>query len=67
MDIGIIPIDLIIKYRDIATQPECDAAIEDIVNESICGDYNDVPVRLVLDEVDASDKIKNLIQLIVFC
>tara|TARA_Y100001937_G_scaffold19027_1_gene26252 strand:+ start:8851 stop:10362 length:1512 start_codon:yes stop_codon:yes gene_type:complete len=55
-------IDLIIKYRDIATQPECDAAIEDIVNESICGDYNDVPVRLVLDEVDASDKIKNLIQ-----
>ena len=25
-------IDLILKYRDVATQPECDAAIEDIVN-----------------------------------
>ena len=55
-------IDLILKYRDIATQPECDAAIEDIVNESICGDINDVPVRLVLDEVDTSDKIKDSIQ-----
>ena len=55
-------VDLIVKYRDIATQPECDAAIEDIVNESICGDYNDVPVRLVLDEVDASDKIKESVQ-----
>tara|TARA_B100001094_G_scaffold80988_1_gene77200 strand:- start:2387 stop:3895 length:1509 start_codon:yes stop_codon:yes gene_type:complete len=55
-------VDLIVKYRDIATQPECDAAIEDIVNESICGDYNDVPVRLVLDEVEASDKIKESVQ-----
>ena len=31
-------VDLILKYRDIAAQPECDAAIEDIVNEAIVGD-----------------------------
>ena len=30
--------DLIMKYRDIASQPECDAAVEDIINESIVGD-----------------------------
>lgn len=54
-------IDLIFKYRDVATQPECDAAIEDIVNEAIVGDHDDVPVRLVLDEVETSDKIKEVI------
>ena len=31
-------IDLILKYRDVATQPECDAAVEDIINEAIVGD-----------------------------
>src|SRR6056300_1894150 len=28
-------VELIFKYRDIAAQPECDQAIEDIVGESI--------------------------------
>jgi len=54
-------IELIYKYRDIATQPECDAAIEDIVNEAIVGDHDDTPVELVLDEVEISDKIKKSI------
>ena len=40
-------IDLIMKYRDVAAQPECDAAVEDIVNEAIVGDHNDVPVDIV--------------------
>ena len=55
-------IDLIMKYRDVSTQPECDAAVEDIINEAIVGDHNDVPVDIVLDKVDASDKIKKLIK-----
>ena len=54
-------VDLILKYRDVATQPECDAAVEDIINEAIVGDHDDTPVRLVLDEVDTSDKIKEVI------
>ena len=54
-------IDLILKYRDVATQPECDAAVEDIINEAIVGDHDDTPVRIVLDEVEASDKIKEVI------
>jgi len=55
-------IDLIYKYRDIASQPECDAAIEDIVNESIIGDNDESPVNLVLDKLDISDKIKESIK-----
>ena len=39
-------IDLILKYRDIAAQPECDAAIEDIINESIVANYEKSPVIL---------------------
>ena len=54
-------IDLILKYRDVATQPECDAAVEDIINEAIVGDHDDTPVRIVLDEVETSDKIKEVI------
>ena len=55
-------IDLIMKYRDISAQPECDAAIEDIINEAIVGDTNDAPVNLILDELEISDKIKESIQ-----
>ena len=55
-------VDQILKYRDIASQPECDAAIEDIVNEAIVGDHNEAPVNIVLDELDISDKIKDTIK-----
>ena len=55
-------IELIFKYRDVSTQPECDAAIEDIMNEAIVGDHTDTPIRLVLDEVKTSDKIKETMQ-----
>ena len=55
-------IDLIFKYRDIASQPECDAAIEDIVNESIVGDNDEAPVNLVLDKLEISDKIKESVK-----
>ena len=52
----------IIKYRNLAMQPECDAAIEDIVNESIVADDDSAPVSLVMEDLDQSDKIKKLIQ-----
>jgi hypothetical protein len=55
-------IDLILKYRDIASQPECDAAVEDIINESIVGDHDESPVNIVLDELEISDKIKESIK-----
>ena len=37
-------IQLIKRYRDISQQSECDAAIEDIVNEGIVANQTDVPV-----------------------
>lgn len=52
--------ELILKYRGIATHPEVDAAIEDIVNESISGSEMESPVELNLDGVETSDKIKKL-------
>jgi len=55
-------IQQIIKYRQVAMQPECDAAIEDIVNESIVADEDGAPVELNMDDLDQSDKIKNLIK-----
>ena len=55
-------VDLIYKYRDIATQPECDAAVEDIVNEAIVGDHDEAPVNIILDELEVSDKIKDMVK-----
>jgi len=54
--------DLIFKYRDIAHNPECDAAIEDIVNEAITSDDASAPVSINLDDLDQSDKIKDMIR-----
>lgn len=52
--------DLINKYREAAMNPECDGAIDDIVNDAIVSD-NRQPVSIVLDEVDTSDKIKGMV------
>jgi len=56
-------VDQILKYRDVSTQPECDAAVEDIVNEAIVGDHNEAPVNIILDKLDISDKIKDSVRL----
>lgn len=49
---------LVMKYRGVATHPEVDAAIEDIVNESIVGSELESPVSLNLDKIETSEKIK---------
>jgi len=54
--------DLIRRYRDIAQQPECDSAIEDIVNESIVSDDRDQAVSISLDRLDLSPNIKGKIR-----
>jgi len=54
--------DLIRRYRDIATQPECDSAIEDIVNESIVSDEKDQSVSISLDNLQYSETIKKRIR-----
>ncbi|MDC6463794.1 portal protein [bacterium] len=53
---------LVMKYRGVATHPEVDAAIEDIVNESIVGSELESPVTLNLDKIEAPNKIKKDMQ-----
>ncbi len=55
-------LDFIRKYRDIAMQAECDAAIEDIVNEGIISNLNDVAVQIDLINIPYSEKIKRRIR-----
>ena len=54
--------DLIRRYRSMALYPECDSAIEDIVNEAIVSDTNDSPVQIELSNLNASDGIKKKIR-----
>lgn len=53
--------DLIKRYRDIASYPDCDMAIEDIVCESIAAQDDDKVVTLNQDDVKLSDSIKKKI------
>jgi hypothetical protein len=53
--------DLILRYRASAVQPECDAAITEIVNGAIISDSDGAPVNLILDNVDLADNIKKKI------
>ena len=55
-------VDLIRRYRDIAQQPGCDSAIEDIVNEAIVSDERDQSVSISLDRLDVSQNIKQKIR-----
>ena len=54
--------DLIRRYREMALHPECDGAIEDVVNEAIVSDLYDSPVEIELSNVNASDKVKETIR-----
>jgi hypothetical protein len=54
--------DLIRRYREMSLHPECDSAIEDVVNEAIVSDLNDSPVEIDLSNLPASDKLKEIIR-----
>ena len=54
--------DLIKRYREMALHPECDKAIEDIVNEAIVSDLYDSPIEIELSNLNASDKLKDTIR-----
>ena len=52
---------LIQQYRAVSHHPEVDAAIEDIVNESITTSETEQSVAVNLDNVEVSDNIKKVI------
>jgi len=53
--------DLIRRYREIAQYCDCDAAIEDIVNEALISDETKRPIEIILDDLKVSESIKNKI------
>jgi len=54
--------DLIRRYREMSLHPECEGAIEDVVNEAIVSDLYDSPVEIELSNLNASDKLKKIIR-----
>ena len=53
--------ELVTRYREMSMQPECDAAVEDVINESIVMD-EDNPIEIVLDDLKQPNSIKNKIR-----
>ena len=54
--------ELITRYREMVLNPECDSAVDDVVNETICGNFDDVPISIDLHNLKQSEKIKKLIR-----
>lgn len=52
--------ELVTKYRDMSLQPECDAAIDEIVNETMDIDDEKI-VQINLDHLNISDPLKKAI------
>ena len=47
--------DLIQRYREVELHPECDMAVEDIVNEAVVADESVKSVKINVDNIDFSD------------
>ena len=54
--------DMVRRYREMCLHPECDSAIEDVVNEAIVSDLDDSPVEIELSNLNASDRLKDVIR-----
>ena len=54
--------DLIRRYREMSLHPECDNAIEDVVNEALVSDLYDSPIEIELSNLNATDKLKKAIR-----
>jgi hypothetical protein len=54
--------DLMSRYRDVSNYPDCDSAIEDIVNEAVSAQDDEAVVKIQLDKVKLSSSVKKLIE-----
>ena len=54
--------DLVRRYREISLHPECDTAIEDIINESIVSNELKDAVRVQLDNLPYGKEVKRRIE-----
>ena len=54
-------VELISRYREMAMQPEIESAIDDIVNEAIIQDDDGKNIKIVLDDLQVPQKVKDAI------
>ena len=54
--------DLIKRYRDMSLHPECDSAVDDIINEFVVNDSNDSCVDINLDNLEVGMSVKRRIR-----
>ena len=54
--------ELLKRYRDMALHPECDSAVDEIVNEFVVSDADDSPVEIELSNLDVSAGVKKKIR-----
>jgi hypothetical protein len=54
--------ELISRYRSMSLHPECDSAIDEIINEFVVSDSDDSPVEIELSNLDVGTNIKNKIR-----
>ena len=54
--------DLIRRYREVAQYPDCDCAIDDIVNEAIVVEEDSEAIKIIVDDTKVSESIKKKIR-----
>ena len=54
--------ELIKRYRDMSLHPECDSAVDEIVNEFVVSDAHDSPVEIELSNLDVGAGVKKKIR-----
>jgi len=53
--------ELVTKYREMALQPECDSAVDEIINEIVSLDEKEL-IKIDLDELDIPENVKKAIR-----
>ena len=53
--------ELVTRYRKMALQPEVEVAIDDIVNEAIVNDPNVDVIKINLDRLNVTNRVKQAI------
>ena len=54
--------ELVTRYREMSMYPECESAIDDVVNEAIVTDERDDAININLDKLEQPDSVKKRIQ-----
>ena len=55
--------ELITRYREMVMYPECEYAVDDLVNEAIVTSEDHSPVSINLDDLNQPKSMKNKIQI----